>query len=230
MVSHNLNYLTARLKHFWSYHLPRKKLCARVSCKTWENLNIYPWLKVICVLKMVILMVVIFIWIVPLDPNQRITMTYILKIKGMKLLPTDLKWKIIDYRTVLSLMLCYLYPHLINIPIQNAIINIITFWWMVTFKNQATHQFQCWIHFMLHQKTTKDVYYLVQYMRISSIQILSKTQSRSVRREMDVMKSQIKLLDHKIWHYVILEYFLKYKSMENVLPTMDKKLLCTHRK
>ena len=32
-----------------------------------------------------------------------------------------------------------------------------------------------------------------------------------------VMKSQIKLISNKTCHYVILEYFLKYKYMKEVL-------------
>ena len=31
------------------------------------------------------------------------------------------------------------------------------------------------------------------------------------------MKTQIKLLDHKIWHSMIIEYLLKYKTMEEGL-------------
>ena len=53
---------------------------------------------------------------------------FVVSTKKMKLLPKYLKWKIMDYRMGLALMLCYLYPHLINIPTWNATINIITFY------------------------------------------------------------------------------------------------------
>ena len=58
---------------------------------------------------------------------------------------------------------------------------------------------------------TKDVHYLVQYMRISSI----------VRQAIDGMNFQIKLLANKIWYYVILEYLLKGKDMKEVVSEMD---------
>ena len=45
------------------------------------------------------------------------------KIKGMKMFPMYLKWRILDKRIVLILMLCYLYPYFINIPVWNSIIN-----------------------------------------------------------------------------------------------------------
>ena len=45
---------------------------------------------------------------------------------------------------------------------------------MVTFKHQTTHQFQHLLHLLLHQQMTKDVNYLVQYMRRLSIQICLK--------------------------------------------------------
>ena len=35
------------------------------------------------------------------------------------------------------------------------------------------------------------------------------------------MKSQIKLLSKKTWYSVILEYFLKYKYMKDVVSEMD---------
>ena len=46
---------------------------------------------------------------------------------------------------------------------------------------------------------------------------LSKTQAIYVRRASGLMNSQIKLLAHKICNYVILEYFLKNKAMEEVV-------------
>ena len=35
--------------------------------------------------------------------------------------------KIMDYRMMLALILCYVYPNLINMPIFNTIMNTITF-------------------------------------------------------------------------------------------------------
>ena len=46
---------------------------------------------------------------------------------------------------------------------------------------------------------------------------LSKIQSRYVRRESDVMKSQIKLLDNKTWHYGIQEYVFKNQILKNCI-------------
>ena len=74
-----------------------------------------------------------------------------------------------DYRMVSALILCCLYPHLINMSIWNTTINIITVRSIVKFQPQRTHQFQHWLHLLLHQQMAKDVNYLVQYMRISSI-------------------------------------------------------------
>ena len=50
---------------------------------------------------------------------------------------------------------------------------------------------------------------------------LSKTQSRAVRRASYVMNSHIKLVANKTWYYVILEYFLKFKDMKEVVSEMD---------
>ena len=35
------------------------------------------------------------------------------------------------------------------------------------------------------------------------------------------MRSYIKILANKTWHYVILEYFLKYKHMKEIVSAMD---------
>ena len=50
---------------------------------------------------------------------------------------------------------------------------------------------------------------------------LSKTQARAVRCASDVMKKHIKLLSQKTCNSVILEYFLKYKVMKEVVLEMD---------
>ena len=50
---------------------------------------------------------------------------------------------------------------------------------------------------------------------------LSKSLPRDVRRASDVMKSQIKLLANKTWHYVTLEYFLNDKFMYEVVSSMN---------
>ena len=39
-------------------------------------------------------------------------------------------------------------------------------------------------------------------------------------RSNDVVKTQIKFLAHKIWHSVILEYFLKDKAMKEGVSGM----------
>ena len=101
---------------------------------------------------MVMSMMVIVIWIFPLDMNQRIKIPYILQRKEMKFLPTDMEWNIIDYSMVLELMLCYMHPHLINMPIWNTIINIITFLEMVTFKYQTFISFRIEITFCYIKK------------------------------------------------------------------------------
>ena len=41
-----------------------------------------------------------------------------------------------------------------------------------------------------------------------------KTQPRSVFRASGVMETQVKLLAHKTWHFVILEYFMKDKAIK----------------
>ena len=50
---------------------------------------------------------------------------------------------------------------------------------------------------------------------------LYKTQPRAVRRESDLMKSQIKLSSNQTYHSVILEYLLKDKAMKKVVSAMD---------
>ena len=45
---------------------------------------------------------------------------------------------------------------------------------------------------------------------------LSKTQSRDFRRVSNIIKSQKKILAHKTWNSVILEYLLKDTDMEEV--------------
>ena len=50
---------------------------------------------------------------------------------------------------------------------------------------------------------------------------LSKTQSIFVSFESDVMRKQVKILGQKTWHTVILEYFLKDKSMNYFVSEID---------
>ena len=50
---------------------------------------------------------------------------------------------------------------------------------------------------------------------------MSKTQSWAVRHVSDVMKLKIKLLAHKTWNSVVLEYLLKYKYDKDVSSAMD---------
>ena len=120
---------------------------------------------IICirVLKMVISLVVVVIWIVTLYLNQIIKISYILQRKWMKMFPMYLKCKIMDYRMVLTLMLCYLHPHFINIPICTTIMNIITPLWMVKYQHQKTHQFLHHIRHLSIQQMKKYVHYRFQY-------------------------------------------------------------------
>ena len=46
---------------------------------------------------------------------------------------------------------------------------------------------------------------------------MSKTQARVVGRTSALMRTQAKLFFNKTWHSVILEYFLKYKSMKELV-------------
>ena len=59
---------------------------------------------------------------------------------------------------------------------------------------------------------------------------LSKIQSRYVRRESDVMKSQIKLLDNKTWHYGIQEFAFEKQYIKKLYQTKIQLLLCRHSK
>ena len=45
-----------------------------------------------------------------------------------------------------------------------------------------------------------------------------RTQAISALCASDVMKKQVKLLSHKKWNPMILECFLRYKYMKEVLP------------
>ena len=73
--------------------------------------------------------------------KQRIRILYIQQIKGIKMFPMSLKWKVLDYMIKFILMLYYLHPHFINMPIHNVIINLIPPQLMV--KNPIkNHQFQ----------------------------------------------------------------------------------------
>ena len=46
---------------------------------------------------------------------------------------------------------------------------------------------------------------------------MSKTQTIAISCANDVMKVHIKLLAHKKWNYLILEYFFKYKATKEVV-------------
>ena len=54
---------------------------------------------------------------------------------------------------------------------------------------------------------------------------MSKTQARAVCRAIDVMQKHVKLWPHKTWHLVILEFFLKYKAMKEVVSEIDIRLV-----
>ena len=49
----------------------------------------------------------------------------------------------------------------------------------------------------------------------------SNTKSIYVKRSSDLMKSWIKLLAHKLCHFVIIEHLFKDKAMKKVLSVMD---------
>ena len=46
---------------------------------------------------------------------------------------------------------------------------------------------------------------------------LSKTQANDVSNPSYIMETRIKLLAHRTWHYVILEYLPENKSMKEVV-------------
>ena len=118
--------------------------------------------------------------------------------KGVEMLRTYMKWKILDYSLVFIFMLCYLDTHFINIPIRNAIIIInLPSWWMVTFQHKKNSSVS----------TVTSTYSTLRKEEICSIQnpihekikysYLSKSQTRAACRENDVTKTQMKLLFHK---------------------------------
>ena len=72
--------------------------------------------------------------------------------------PTYLKYKILDYRMVLTLILCYLHPQFINMQICNAITIITTPRWKLENQNQTINQFLHQIQLLLLQETTNYVY------------------------------------------------------------------------
>ena len=49
----------------------------------------------------------------------------------------------------------------------------------------------------------------------------SKTQSISVPHVSDVTKKQVKLLAHKIWNFMMLSYFLKYKAAKEFVSEIN---------
>ena len=50
---------------------------------------------------------------------------------------------------------------------------------------------------------------------------LYETKTITVCYASDVVKMQVKLLAHKKWHSVMLEYFMKDKAMKEVVSEMD---------
>ena len=116
-------------------------------------------------------------------------------------------------------MLCYLHPHLTNIPIWNTIMNIINFWEMVTFQHTKTHQ--NWLQLLLYQKMTKDVHYLVQWMRRSSTHIYLKLNQNLLN--MLVMKwshrAKYCLTKHDILSYLNIHW--KLNLWKNIVLGMD---------
>ena len=122
----------------------------------------------------------------------------------MEIFPMNLKWKILDYRMVLTLMLFFIHPHFTNMKMWNATTNNIPPWLMLQFHHKIIHQFQHWLHPVIVQEK-------IQYMIRSNIHIFPKTQARVVHRASDVRNKQVKLLAHKKSHPVILYFFLTIK-------------------
>ena len=118
-----------------------------------------------------------------------------------------------DYRMMLTLVLCYLHPHLINMLIWNTIINTINFWAMIKFQYKISHQFQHWLQLLLHQQMTKDSNYLVQYTRRSSIQICLKLNQ-------DILGVQVMWLSHRSNYWITKHEMLSYL---NFLKDKDTK-------
>ena len=55
---------------------------------------------------------------------------------------------------------------------------------------------------------------------------MSKTPSRAICPAIYVMKKRVILLAHKTCHPVILEFFLKYKAMKEVVSDIDVSTTC----
>ena len=87
---------------------------------------------------------------------------------------------------------------------------------MVYSKHQRIHQFQHLLHPLLLQEIMKYVHYNIKIHEKIKYSEFYKNQARYDHRASDVMNTQIKILPHKTWHYVIVEYFLKNKAMEQV--------------
>ena len=140
--------------------------------------------------------------------------------KRDEMFPTHLEWKILDYRMMLTLMLCYLYPHFINIPIWNAIMNIIPSYLMVKCDHQNIHQFQCWLHPLLLQWMMKYDNYKIHYIRRSSINMFLKLkQELLVRKWCDEVTGQIVTSQNMaLCNTWIL---LKDKCMKEVVSELD---------
>ena len=116
-------------------------------------------------------------------------------------------------------MICYLHLHLINMPIYNTIINIITFKEMVTFqhKNSSVSTWTSASFTPTNDEGRSLFSPIHENIKSSGI---SQTQSRYVRYASDAMKSQIKSLAKK-WYSDILGYLLKDKDTKEFLLAMD---------
>ena len=106
--------------------------------------------------------------------KQRIRVPYIIKRKGMETFPIYLKWKILDYRMVLtngsmfSASTLHQYSNMeFNSDSHTPLINGKS-------HHQTVHKFQHSLHSLLVQQMMKYVPYKIQYTRISSIQICQK--------------------------------------------------------
>ena len=160
-------------------------------------------------LYMVMSLFVIGIWIVTLYLTQRITNPLYSTKKMIKIIITDLKWKILDYMMVFTLMLWYLDTHFINILIWIKVMNNITPLMngkMSTSNNSSISTFTskniistndkvCSLQSPIHEK--------IKYSE------LSKSQETYVGCASNEMKKHIKSLAERTRDSVKLEYFLK---------------------
>ena len=70
-------------------------------------------------------------------------------------------------------------------------------------------------------KNDKGCSLLITKYENTKFSYLSKTRPITIRSASGIIKSQTKILANKTWHYVVLEYVLKYTAMKEVVSEMD---------